>query len=109
MMPRLHLIKKFPQEKGKLAGKKVMLVEDDSFLSDIIARKLSAEKCSLVRSDNAAQALSLAQAERPDIIILDIVLPDMNGFEMLEKLKSNDECKRIPVVLLSNLNQKKRY
>ena len=92
---------------GKLAGKKVMLVEDDIFLSDIIARNLSAEKCAFVHSDNAPQALSLAEAERPDVIILDILLPGMNGFEMLKQLKSNEKLKRIPVILLSNLSQKK--
>lgn len=90
---------------GQLAGKKIMWVEDDSFLGDIIARKLSAEKCVLVHTKDAEEALSLVETEMPDVILLDILLPGMNGFELLEKLKSNSKLKDIPVILLSNLGQ----
>ena len=92
-------------EPGALAGKKVMWVEDDSFLSDIIARKLSAEKCLLVHTKNAEEALPLVGTEMPDVIMLDILLPGMNGFELLTKLKSDPKTKSIPVILLSNLGQ----
>jgi len=92
-------------EPGALAGKKVMWVEDDSFLSDIIARKLSAEKCLLVHTKNAEEALPLVGTEMPDVIMLDVLLPGMNGFELLTKLKSDPKTKSIPVILLSNLGQ----
>lgn len=91
---------------GCLVGKKIMWVEDDVFLGDIIARKLSAEGCILVRVQDAEQALSLVESEIPDIILLDILLPGLNGFELLEQLKANQKIKHIPVVLLSNLGQK---
>lgn len=91
---------------GALVGKKVMWVEDDSFLSEIIARKLSTEKCVLVHTKDAEEALLLVETEMPDVIMLDILLPGMNGFELLEKLKSNPKLKDIPIILLSNLGQK---
>lgn len=91
---------------GQLAGKKIMWVEDDSFLSDIIARKLSAEKCVLVHAKDAEEALVMVEKEMPDMILLDILLPGKNGFELLESLKGNPKVKDIPVVLLSNLGQK---
>ena len=91
---------------GQLAGKKIMWVEDDSFLSDIIARKLSAEKCLLVHAKDAEEALVMVEKEMPDMILLDILLPGKNGFELLESLKGNPKVKDIPVILLSNLGQK---
>jgi len=90
---------------GKLVGKKIMWVEDDSFLSDIIARKLSTEKCTLVHAKDAESALSQIETEMPDIILLDILLPGINGYELLEKIKAIPKVKDIPVILLSNLGQ----
>jgi DNA-binding response OmpR family regulator len=90
---------------GALAGKKLLWVEDDSFLSEIMARKLSSEKCALMHTSNGEEALTLLTKELPDIILLDILLPGMNGFELLEKIKANPKTKDIPVVMLSNLSQ----
>ena len=90
---------------GKLVGKKIMWVEDDSFLSDIIARKLSTENCVLVHAKDGESALSILESDVPDIMLLDILLPGMNGFELLEKVKANPRIKDVPVILLSNLGQ----
>ena len=89
-----------------LEGKKVLWVEDDKFLSDIIARKLMREKCVLVHATEGEEALKLAAAEKPDIILLDILLPGMDGFEILNRLKTSPVTKSTPVILLSNLGQK---
>lgn len=88
-----------------LAGKKVFWVEDDSFLSDIITRKMAAENAILIHANNAEEALSLLSSESPDIIILDVLLPGVNGFELLEKIKADQKLINIPVILLSNLGQ----
>ncbi len=88
-----------------LEGRKVMWVEDDKFLSDIISRKLSGEKCVLIHSAEGEGALKLAEKEKPDIILLDILLPGIDGFEILTRLKANASTKNIPVILLSNLGQ----
>ncbi|MSR87937.1 MAG: response regulator [Candidatus Zambryskibacteria bacterium] len=88
-----------------LRGKKIMAVEDDNFLSDIIVRKLSSEECVFTRAEDAEKALSLLENNIPDLILLDILLPGMNGFKLLERIKSDDRLKDIPVILLSNLGQ----
>ncbi|MSU55629.1 MAG: response regulator [Candidatus Taylorbacteria bacterium] len=89
-----------------LEGKKILWVEDDKFLSDIIARKLSREKCILFHVTEGEEALKLAEKENFDIAILDILLPGINGFEILSRLKANPKTRGVPVILLSNLGQK---
>jgi CheY-like chemotaxis protein len=82
-----------------------MWVEDNDFLSDIIHHKLETQGCVLVHAADGAEALKMVEKEMPDLILLDIILPDMNGFEILEKIKSNPLTEHIPVILLSNLGQ----
>jgi DNA-binding response OmpR family regulator len=88
-----------------LSGKKVMWVEDDIFLSEIIARKLSTEGCKLLHFSEGQTALSQVETEMPDIILLDILLSGIDGFEILRQLKERPKTKNIPVILLSNLGQ----
>lgn len=89
-----------------LAGKKIMWVEDDKFLNNIIAQRLAFEKCQLIHAIEGEEALALADKEQPAIILLDIMLPGMNGFDVLSRLKENEKTKNIPVIILSNLGQK---
>lgn len=89
-----------------LEGKKILWVEDDNFLNDLIARKLSTEKCVLIHATEGEEAVRLAEKELPDIIVLDILLPGIDGFEILKRVKASDKTKNIPVILLSNLGQK---
>lgn len=89
-----------------LKGQKIMWVEDDKFLSDIIARKLSLQGCSLVHATDGETALTLVETEKPDLILLDILLPGVDGYEILKRLKNGQNTKKIPVILLSNLGQK---
>ncbi len=88
-----------------LEGKKIVWVEDDQFLSDIIARKLSTTKCTLFHSIDGEEALKIISKEMPDIIMLDVILPGIDGFEILRRIKSDQKMKPIPVILLSNLGQ----
>lgn len=94
------------KSKLDLSTKKVMWVEDDVFLSDIIARKLQSEGAKLVHASTGLQVMDLVEKERPDAILLDILLPGIDGFEILARLKAQPELKAIPVILLSNLGQK---
>lgn len=89
-----------------LAGKTVMWVEDDAFLSEIVARKLSSKQCTLLRANDADETFKMLKTAKPDIIMLDILLPGMNGYEILEKLKNDENTKDIPVIILSNFGQK---
>ncbi|MES3031760.1 MAG: response regulator [Patescibacteria group bacterium] len=90
---------------ANLAGKKIMWVEDDQFLNDIIARKLSATKCLFFHATEGEEALKIINQEMPDIIMLDIILSGIDGFEILRRVKSEPKTKNIPVILLSNLGQ----
>ncbi len=87
-------------------NKRIMWVEDDVFLSDIIARKCKSNRCELLHTTNADDTFTLLKNDTPDIIILDILLPGKNGYEILEELKKNDATKNIPVIILSNFGQK---
>lgn len=89
-----------------LDGKKIMWVEDNDFLSNIVSHKLSKQKCILLRVANGKEALQIVEKEMPDLIMLDILLPDINGFEILKKIKENPKIQHIPIILLSNLGQK---
>jgi DNA-binding response OmpR family regulator len=82
-----------------------MWVEDDQFLSDLISRKLSTQGCKLLYASTGEEALKILDVETPDIVILDILLPGISGFDVLEKMKTNDKLKTIPVLILSNFSQ----
>ncbi len=90
----------------ELHGKKIMWVEDDKFLSDIIARKLGTLGCKLLHATDGEEALKTAEKELPDVILLDILLSGIDGFEILKRLKENPKTRAIPVIMLSNLGQK---
>ena len=89
-----------------LANKKILWVEDDVFLSDIVARKMSNLNAQLLHAVDSAQTFELLEKETPDLIVLDILLPGMSGYEILEKIKSDPKTKDIPVIILSNFGQK---
>jgi len=88
-----------------LSKKRVLLVEDDVFLGDIIARKLVAQGCIFLYAQDGEKALPMVEREMPDIILLDLLLPGISGFDLLEKFKKNPKTKDIPVIILSNLSQ----
>lgn len=89
-----------------LGNKTIMWIEDDIFLSDIIAKKLSHKESRLLHAKDSVETFKILETETPDIIMLDILLPGMNGYEILEKLKQDPKTKDIPVVILSNFGQK---
>jgi len=85
---------------------KILIVEDDNFLLNMYADKFRAENFEVFISEDGAKGVKLAKEQIPGIILLDIMLPKMNGFEVLEKLKADAKTKNIPVILLTNLSQK---
>jgi DNA-binding response OmpR family regulator len=87
------------------APKKVLAVEDDLFLKELLAGKLSDDEFNVFYASNGDEALNLAATEVPDVILLDILLPGMSGYEVLEKLKADETTKHIPVLILSNFGQ----
>lgn len=87
--------------------KKILLVEDDTFLSGMYVTKLNMEGFDVILASDGRQGLKMINEENPDLILLDIVLPKMDGFEILKEMKKKKKLKEIPVILLTNLGQKK--
>lgn len=85
---------------------KILLIEDDPFLLSMYSTKFELEGFHIITAEDGEKGLRLALSSDPSIILLDILLPKMNGFDVLEKLKEDDKGKNIPVILLTNLNQK---
>lgn len=91
------------QKGGK---QKILIVEDDTFLAGIYANKFEREGFNVVLAVDGEAGLKSAKKEHPDIILLDILLPKLDGFEVLEQLKAEKDLHAIPVILLTNLGQK---
>jgi len=86
--------------------KKILIIEDDPFLSEMYATKLTESGFEAEVAPDGKKGLAMVTDLKPDLVLLDIVLPKMDGFEILKKIKDDDELKNIPVVLLTNLGQK---
>ena len=84
----------------------VLIVEDDVFLANIYKTKFDMQGFKVSTSENGEAGLNDVKKKKPDIVLLDILLPKMDGFVVLEKLKADPEVKSIPVILLTNLGQK---
>jgi len=85
--------------------KKVLLVEDDTFLVKALNAKLSTSAFELLKAKTGDEALKIITSDKPDLVLLDIMMPGKNGFEVLDEIKKNDETKDIPVIMLTNLGQ----
>ncbi|MBU1164709.1 response regulator [Patescibacteria group bacterium] len=84
---------------------KVLLIEDDPTLVDMYKLKFTEQKFELVVTEKGGEGLELAKKEKFDIILLDIMLPEIDGFSILKELKASPDTKDIPVILLTNLAQ----
>ena len=85
---------------------KVLVVEDDDFLSEMYSLKLNMEGFDVKVGHDGDEGLKLAKKFLPDIILLDLLMPKKNGYEVLGDLKKSERLKHIPVIILSNLGQK---
>jgi DNA-binding response OmpR family regulator len=86
--------------------KKVLIVEDDNFVAEVYLAKLSEMGYETVLAQNGEEGLAELKRGKIDLILLDILMPIMNGIEMLEQMKRNEEWKSIPVILLTNIGEK---
>jgi DNA-binding response OmpR family regulator len=86
--------------------KKILIIEDDPFLSEMYAAKFSQSGFQTEVVADGKKGIEKIRTDKPDLILLDIVLPKMDGFEILKKIKEDSVLKKIPVVLLTNLGQK---
>ncbi len=86
--------------------KKILIVDDERDALFILEKELTAKGYSVIAADNGSSALNLAKSEHPDLIILDIWMPGMDGAEVAEKLGEDTGTKDIPVIFLTCLFQK---
>lgn len=84
--------------------KNILIVEDEAPLINILAEKLEDEGFSAIKARNGEEGLRLALSKSVDLILLDIIMPVMDGMTMLQKLREDEKSKEIPVILLTNLN-----
>lgn len=89
----------------KTDKKFILVAEDDSFYGNVFNTKLAKEGFDVVVAENGKKALEVARDRTPHLILLDLVMPEMDGFETLQTLKADDNLKRVPVIVLSNLGQ----
>ena len=82
---------------------KILIIEDEVSLQESLKEFLALEKFETVSAFNGEEGITLVGRENPDLILLDIILPKKNGFEVLEEIKKNKKTQKIPVILLTNL------
>ena len=85
--------------------KNILIVEDDQFFRDLLKKKLSSLGFNILEASNGEEGIDITKQKKPDLIILDLLLPNIDGFEVLSKAKANPDTSKIPVIIVSNLGQ----
>jgi two-component system, OmpR family, alkaline phosphatase synthesis response regulator PhoP len=86
-------------------AKRILLAEDDRFLRRAAEARLRQQGFEVLTATDGEEALRVARAEHPDLVLLDVVMPQLQGFDVLKALKRDTITSRIPVIVLSNLGQ----
>lgn len=86
-------------------AKKILIVEDEKILSDLLEKKLREEGYEVSVAENGEKGLEKMREEKFDLILLDIIMPKMGGFEVLEEMQKDENLKEIPVIVISNSGQ----
>lgn len=90
---------------AKAGTRKVLVIEDDRFLIKAYEAKFKMEGFSVSIAHDGEEGIKKIQAEKPDIILLDLIMPRMDGFDVLEKMQQHKDWKQIPILILTNLGQ----
>jgi len=92
------------KEKTK-TSKKILIIEDDKFLAKMLSKMLESHGYDIAMASNGREGLLKVSTESPKLVLLDIILPDIDGFDLLETIKTDEKTKKTPVIILSNLGQ----
>lgn len=87
-----------------LKNKKIAIIEDDPSLLAALHDKFESEGFSIFTANNGREGLEVIQKNNPDIVLLDIIMPVMDGLTMLKELRKTEVGKKLPVIILTNLN-----
>ena len=91
---------------SKFMAKTILIIEDDKFLRELIAKKLVKEGYEISEAVDGEEGIKKVKEEKPDLVLLDLILPGIDGFEVLSRTKEDPVLSQIPVIILSNLGQK---
>jgi len=83
----------------------ILIVEDDAFLSSLLSAKLKKENFAVEISTDGVDALEKLKTLRPHLILLDLILPRKNGFEVLQEISQDPQLQKVPIIIISNLGQ----
>ena len=86
-------------------AKKILLVEDEELMTDLLQRKLAKEGYEILVAKDGQEGLKAMREVKPDLVLLDIIMPRMGGFEVMEEMNKDPELKKIPVIVISNSGQ----
>jgi len=85
--------------------KKVLIVEDDIFLAQLLTNRIGKIGAKVLRAADGEEGIKMIKSEKPDLVLLDLILPKKSGFELLEDMRSDPAVQGIPVIIISNLGQ----
>ena len=85
--------------------KKILIIEDDSFLQGLASRKLKAEGYDVSVASNHTEAFKALGSSKPDLVLLDLLLPEVDGFTILKQIRDTAGTKKLPVIVFSNLSE----
>lgn len=86
--------------------KTILIIEDDKFLRELICQKLKKEGFTISEAVDGEKGLQKVKTEKPGLVLLDLILPGIDGFEVLTEAKKDPALAEIPIIILSNLGQK---
>lgn len=92
-----------PADEKKYA---ILIVEDEGLLRELLVEKMELEGFKTFSAPDGAAGLEIALRERPDVVLLDLLMPNMGGMEVLQRLREDERGRGIPVIILSNLSTK---
>lgn len=86
-------------------GKKILIIEDDKFLSQVLKGRLEKEGFTVLQAFDGEEGIAALKKELPSLVLLDIIMPKVSGFEILEQISIDPQLQGVPIVVLSNLGQ----
>jgi len=88
--------------------KKILIIEDEISLLKVLSKKFEEEKFTILKARNGQEGLAMALREHPNLILLDIIMPKMDGYDVLEKLNEDHNKTPVIIILLTNLSDAKK-
>ena|SRR3989338_9780238 len=85
--------------------KKILIIEDEEIILNLLEKKLSREGYDVSSARDGLEGLKMMREKKPDLILLDIIMPRMGGFEVMEEMQKDGELKKIPIIVVSNSGQ----